>query len=677
MSNVVIHSRVLWVRNPWTALHLAAEGGHTSVLRALLRAKVNPEAIDDKGRRPVHWAAYAGQLEALQVLRDCDLHARDKEKSSVVHLAAAHGDVAVVRWLMHVGVNPALRDHRNHLAKDVAKARGNTDVYRFLKQQNEGKTIFTRSRSFSAASSKSVPSLAFDDVGLPRERNDPPAAHTLYRTHSQEDEVNEVLEDDTRHSTAKWKQEADLEVDREVDLPTPRLEAERNTVVEAQGRLQRPLVVEVEEASNKAVVTTLREQLFQVSQELNDLKCKHIREERPTEGKQKGAVGLLNEARTSASHVGADPSHVWGPEEDMSTYTTRAQVEGWQDTMDDAPPLDPHNPDDHHTFFTMSQKLHEKEQAILAFKAELREKQKVLEEVEEASQQTTDVLKDKVERLKGRLQVEQEKTLAAQRQEQKAVRDLMEQKRHMKNMDELKKNIHNMSAKLRQYEENTIIYKEQLRESQSTSQSTIASLEQRVDSLTRKLEVEQRQLTSAESRLEEARQKSVEREKASEKNTDDLNKNIYHMTMRLREHETTISSYEMQLRDTQIQLEKSELDSQEAMGKLKDEVNHLSQRLEDEKRRATSAQNIQEGRTRELLERDKVRKKIMDDLNETIYRKSSKVKDLEETISKYKDELHEKEMELKTSRWPINRPPQNSRMKLTFCPRDWKTNEGG
>lgn len=51
----------------------------------------------------MHWAAYGGQLGALQVLEGHDnnlLLALDNDHSTALHLAAAHGDLGVVKWLV-------------------------------------------------------------------------------------------------------------------------------------------------------------------------------------------------------------------------------------------------------------------------------------------------------------------------------------------------------------------------------------------------------------------------------------------------------------------------------------------------------------------------------------------------------------------------------------------------
>ena len=45
-----------------TALMGAAEQGHEACVKALLRAKANPELLDKNGRTSLHWAARAQRL---------------------------------------------------------------------------------------------------------------------------------------------------------------------------------------------------------------------------------------------------------------------------------------------------------------------------------------------------------------------------------------------------------------------------------------------------------------------------------------------------------------------------------------------------------------------------------------------------------------------------------------
>jgi len=49
------------------ALHHAAAGGHAAVVQVLLRHRVDVHAVDARGSMPLHYAAYFGHKETVQV----------------------------------------------------------------------------------------------------------------------------------------------------------------------------------------------------------------------------------------------------------------------------------------------------------------------------------------------------------------------------------------------------------------------------------------------------------------------------------------------------------------------------------------------------------------------------------------------------------------------------------
>jgi len=51
-----------------TALHMAAANGHAAVVRLLLAAGADPEAVNKDGNTPLHWAASNGKEETVQAL---------------------------------------------------------------------------------------------------------------------------------------------------------------------------------------------------------------------------------------------------------------------------------------------------------------------------------------------------------------------------------------------------------------------------------------------------------------------------------------------------------------------------------------------------------------------------------------------------------------------------------
>jgi Ankyrin repeats (many copies) len=101
-------------------LTLAAEGGHTELLRWLL-----PESTrDERGRVTAH-AAAAGQLRMCQLL-----HAEGCEwNSSACDFAALGGNCEVLRWLREAGCPWNASDVRR-----TAAATGSVDTLAYLQQ---------------------------------------------------------------------------------------------------------------------------------------------------------------------------------------------------------------------------------------------------------------------------------------------------------------------------------------------------------------------------------------------------------------------------------------------------------------------------------------------------------------------------------------------------------------
>lgn len=85
----------------------------------------------------MHWAGLRGQLDSLRVLHDynCNLHALAEGKANVLHFAVASGELEVVRWLVHCGLNKDQRDRSGKLPADIAKIKGFKDIQNFLKEK--------------------------------------------------------------------------------------------------------------------------------------------------------------------------------------------------------------------------------------------------------------------------------------------------------------------------------------------------------------------------------------------------------------------------------------------------------------------------------------------------------------------------------------------------------------
>lgn len=66
----------------------------------------------------------------------------DDARATVLHVAAADGNLAVVKWLVSNGASCDMLDRRKRLAKDVAKRRDHLNVHSYLKTISKSKSDF-------------------------------------------------------------------------------------------------------------------------------------------------------------------------------------------------------------------------------------------------------------------------------------------------------------------------------------------------------------------------------------------------------------------------------------------------------------------------------------------------------------------------------------------------------
>ena len=81
-----------------TALHYAAENGHSNIVTLLLAHGADSNLVDSDGRTPIFLATKATEPQcSLSLLRQgCDISAKDVEGYTMIHHAAKNGDVAVL-----------------------------------------------------------------------------------------------------------------------------------------------------------------------------------------------------------------------------------------------------------------------------------------------------------------------------------------------------------------------------------------------------------------------------------------------------------------------------------------------------------------------------------------------------------------------------------------------------
>ncbi len=111
-----------------TALHVAALAANTAIARALVQAGAEVDARDAHGVTPLMEATRSGAMAVIDVLaaRKPDGNARDVNGRSVLTIACRSREATpeLLRRLMALGADPALRDEAGHRAIDDAVAQG-------------------------------------------------------------------------------------------------------------------------------------------------------------------------------------------------------------------------------------------------------------------------------------------------------------------------------------------------------------------------------------------------------------------------------------------------------------------------------------------------------------------------------------------------------------------------
>lgn len=90
-----------------TALHCAAQYGHTEVVKALLEELTDPTMRNNKFETPLDLAALYGRLEVVKMLLSAhpNLLSCSTRKHTPLHLAARNGHKAVVQVLLDAGMD--------------------------------------------------------------------------------------------------------------------------------------------------------------------------------------------------------------------------------------------------------------------------------------------------------------------------------------------------------------------------------------------------------------------------------------------------------------------------------------------------------------------------------------------------------------------------------------------
>lgn len=112
-------------------LRLASKTGAIGLIQSLIAEGVDINAILDlDGRAPLHWAAYHGQVAAIELLvsKGGDLEARDYLGYTPLHLAALRSQFSATLTLLAMGANINACNGERYTPLLCAASNGNTSV---------------------------------------------------------------------------------------------------------------------------------------------------------------------------------------------------------------------------------------------------------------------------------------------------------------------------------------------------------------------------------------------------------------------------------------------------------------------------------------------------------------------------------------------------------------------
>jgi ankyrin repeat protein len=143
IGKIEITQRLLQVCDPRktdnngrTALHHAAETGHTGIVVLLVKKKANLKAKDDKGQTALHLAAGNGHEVVVRALidRGADVNAKDNKMWTALFAAAENGHETTAQMLVELGADTNVRDNVGRTALSWAAGNKHEATVRVLVQ---------------------------------------------------------------------------------------------------------------------------------------------------------------------------------------------------------------------------------------------------------------------------------------------------------------------------------------------------------------------------------------------------------------------------------------------------------------------------------------------------------------------------------------------------------------
>uniref|UniRef100_A0A8D1WZK8 Ankyrin repeat and SAM domain-containing protein 1A n=1 Tax=Sus scrofa TaxID=9823 RepID=A0A8D1WZK8_PIG len=156
-----------------TALHCAAQYGHTEVVKVLLEELTDPTMRNNKFETPLDLAALYGRLDVVKMLLNAhpNLLSCNTKKHTPLHLAARNGHRAVVQVLLDAGMDSNYQTEKGSALHEAALF-GKTDVVQILLaagidvniKDNRGLTALDTVRELPSQKSQQIAALIEDHV---------------------------------------------------------------------------------------------------------------------------------------------------------------------------------------------------------------------------------------------------------------------------------------------------------------------------------------------------------------------------------------------------------------------------------------------------------------------------------------------------------------------------------